>query len=92
MQVAKAPDYNGEPMEMLRNAILKRAVLDFRSSGTEKTEKDRIAKWFEEDCPIGNGITLLDDTGICGKELLRKIKSLGRKSWRARVKNEDRAY
>ena len=30
--------------------------------------------------------------GICGKELLRKIKSLGRKSWRARVKNEDRDY
>ncbi len=79
MERAKAPDYNGEPMEMLRNAILKRAVMDFRASGTEKTEKDLIAKWFEEDCPIGNGITLLDDTGICGKELLRKIKTLGRK-------------
>lgn len=79
MERAKAPDYNGEPMEMLRNAILKRAVMDFRASRTEKTEKDRIAKWFEEDCPIGNGITLLDDTGICGKELLRKIKTLGRK-------------
>ena len=79
MERAEAPDYNGEPMEMLRNAILKRAVMDFRASRTEKTEKDRIAKWFEEDCPIGNGITLLDDTGICGKELLRKIKSLGRK-------------
>lgn len=79
MERAEAPDYNGEPMEMLRNAILKRAVMDFRASRTEKTEKDRIAKWFEEDCPIGNGITLLDDTGICGKELIRKIKSLGRK-------------
>lgn len=79
MQIANAPDYNGEPMEMLRNAIIKRAVMDFRASGTEKTEKDLIAKWFEEDCPIGNGITLLDDTGICGKELLRKIKTLGRK-------------
>ena len=64
---------------MLRNPIPKRAVMDFRASGTEKTEKDLIAKWFEEDCPIGNGITLLDDTGICGKELLRKIKTLGRK-------------
>ena len=92
MERAEAPDYKGEPMEMLRNAILKRAVMDFRASGTEKTEKDLIAKWFEEDCPIGNGITLLDDTGICGKELLRKIKTLGRKSWRARVKNEDRDY
>ena len=30
--------------------------------------------------------------GICGKELLRKIKSLGRKRRRARVKNEDRDY
>lgn len=79
MERAEAPDYNGEPMEMLRNAILKRAVMDFRAPGTEKTEKDLIAKWFEEDCPIGNGITLLDDTGICGKELIRKIKSLGRK-------------
>lgn len=44
MERAKAPDYNGEPMEMLRNAILKRAVMDFRASGTEKTEKDLIAK------------------------------------------------
>lgn len=47
MERAEAPDYNGEPMEMLRNAILKRAVMDFRASITEKTEKDRIAKWFE---------------------------------------------
>ena len=30
--------------------------------------------------------------GICGKELIRKIKSLGRKRRRARVKNEDRDY